>query len=314
MKLGFYDDYRPCLLKDSGVVDISRIVRPFQGGAPQLLLENIIVNFAFLRPKLEAALERGKAVPLDQVRLRAPVPRPGKILCGLANYKEGVAHPRQRPLVMFFKSPDAVCGPGDTIVLPPFQARIFHHEAELAVVIGKEARNVSAAKAMEHVFGYTAGVDVSARAPQAGAAPAAAPNPIAGEGPALPGNFGKSFDTFNPIGPAITTAEEIPDPYQLQVRYWVNGQLRQDYSTIDMDHSIAEMIEAMSAIMTLQPGDLIMCGTNHQGLGPLQDGDVAVMEIEKIGRFSNPVVDSLKRTWPHGTEQQVADYVRSARQ
>ena len=310
MKLGFYNDFRPCLVTERGVVDIGGVVRPYEGGTPQLLLENIIRNFNQLRPELEAAAESGDAVPLDQVRLRPPVPRPGKILMGQGNYLENVENPVRRPMSMFFKSPDAVIGPGDTVVLPPFQARIFHHEAELAFVIGSEASKVSEEEAMGHIFGYFAGVDVSARSPWIGGPP---PGPTQGDGPAMPGNFGKSFDTFNPIGPWIVTADEVPDPHNLHVQFRVNGEIRHDYNTSDMEHRIPELISTMSSIMTLKPGDLFMCGTNHQGLGPLQDGDTGEIEIEDIGKFANPVVDSLKRSWPRGVEALAAGSVRATR-
>ena len=310
MKLGFYDDYRPCVVTGRGVVDVSDVAESVGDGTPQLLLERIIRNFAELRPALEAAAESGDATPLDQVRLRAPVPRPGKILMGQGNYLENVENPVRRPMSMFFKSPDAVIGPGDTVVLPPFQARIFHHEAELAFVIGTEASNVSEDEAMGHIFGYLAGVDVSARSPWIGGPPA---GPIQGDGPAMPGNFGKSFDTFNPIGPWIVTADEIADPHNLHVQYRVNGEVRHDYNTSDMEHRIPVLVSTMSSIMTLRPGDLFMCGTNHQGLGPLQDGDVGEMEIEGIGSFTHPVVDPLKREWPWGVEELAAGSVRATR-
>ena len=301
MKIGFYNDFRPCILKESGVVDISREVRNLQGGSPQLLLENIIVNFQFLRPRLERLEERGKVIPLDQVRLRPPVPRPGKVLCGRGNFMEGVPVEPMRPLATFFKSPDAIIGTGDTVVLPAFHPVIFHHEAELAIVIGKAASHVAEAQALDYIFGYTTSVDVSARAP------------IEGEA-TLPGEYGKSFDTFLPIGPAITTADEIRDPNNLDVKYWVNGELRQDYNTSDMEHSISYLIAALSANMTLKPGDLILCGTNHQGLGPLQDGDVGEIEINGVGRSFNPVVDSLKRTWPRGLDPSTGSRIRERRE
>ena len=284
MKIGFYDDFRPCIVKENGVVDLTDELRSMDEGSPQLLMGSIISNFASLRPRLEELQERGNVVPLEQVRLRAPIPRPGKVLCGNANYMEGVFITPSRPLITFFKSPDAVIGPGDTVVLPGFRPVIFNHEAELALVIGKEAKNVQQAEALSHVFGYTTSVDVSARAPEEGEA-------------ALPGGYGKSFDTFLPIGPAITTADEISDPNNLRVRYWVNGELRQDYNTNDMEHSLAYTIAALSHVMTLKPGDLILGGTNHGNLGPLQDGDMGEIEIEKIGRSSQRVEDSLKRKW-----------------
>lgn len=284
MKIGFYNDFSPCVVKDNGVVDISSEVSALQAGSPQLTLENIIVNFQFLRSKLEQLQQQGTVIPLSEVRLRAPVPRPGKVLCGRGNFMEGVKITPMRPLQTFFKSPDAVIGPGDTVVLPSFRPVIFNHEAELCIVIGQTAKNVTVAEALDYVFGYTTGVDVSARAPAEGEA-------------ALPGEYGKSFDTFLPLGPAITTADEIRDPNNLRVQYWVNGKLRQDYNTSDMEHSVAYMVATLSHNMSLKPGDLIMAGTNHGNLGPLQDGDVGEIEIEKIGRSSHHVTDALKRKW-----------------
>jgi len=291
MKIGFYNDFRPCIVKDDGVVDISDAMSALHVSSPQFLLEKIITNFNSLRPRLEVLQEKGTVIPMGEVRLRAPVPRPGKILAGQGNYMEGVPITPPRPLSTFFKSPEAILDPGGTVVLPAFRPVIFNHEAELAFVIGKLAKNVSEADALNYVFGYTTAVDVSARAPAEGEAQ-------------LPGtadaHYGKSFDTFLPIGPAITTADEISNPNSLRVRYWVNGELRQDYNTSDMDHSIAYMIAAVSHVMTLKPGDLIIAGTNHGNLGPLQDGDFAEIEIEKVGRSSQRVEDPLKRTWdPH---------------
>ncbi|MFA7250406.1 MAG: fumarylacetoacetate hydrolase family protein [Dehalococcoidia bacterium] len=300
MRIGFYNDFRPCLVTDTGVIDISAEVQGLHSGSPQLTLENIITNFHFLSPRLQQAEREGTRVPLGQVRLRPPVPRPGKVLCGQGNFKEGVEVTPLRPLGTFFKSPDAVIGIGDTIVLPTFRPVIFHHEAELAAVIGRTARNVPQAQALDYVFGYTTSVDVSARAPEEGEA-------------GLAGNYGKSFDTFLPLGPAIVTADEIKDPNNLHVRYWVNGQLRQDYHTHDMDHPLSYVIAALSAVMTLKPGDLIMCGTNHQGLGPLQDGDIGEIEIEGVGRSSNPVVDSLKRTWDRAVDPSMGARLKERR-
>ena len=288
MKIGFYNDFQPCVVKDDGVVDISDAVGHLAISSPQRYMERIIVNFDELRGSLEAAESSGTVIPMDQVQLRAPVPRPGKVLCGNGNYMEGVQITPTRPLKTFFKSPDAVIGPGDTVDLPAFRPVIFNHEAELAVVIGKTAHNVSEDEALSYVFGYTTAVDVSARAPEEGEA-------------ALPGDYGKSFDTFLPLGPAITTADEISDPNNLNVKYWVNEDLRQTYNTSDMEHSIAYMIATLSHVMSLKPGDVILGGTNHGGLGPLQDGDFAEIEIEKIGRNSQRISDPMKRTWdPQG--------------
>ena len=284
MKIGFYNEFLPCIVKENGVVDISDAVSQYEISSPQHYMERIITNFDSLRGKLADLEKTGTVIPMDSVKLCPPLPRPGKILCGNGNYMEGVQITPTRPLKSFFKSPEAIIGPGATVVLPTFLPVIFNHEAELGVVIGKEGHNLSESEALSIVFGYTTAVDVSARAPEDTEA-------------SLPGDYGKSFDTFLPIGPAITTADEVNDPNDLDVRYWVNEKLRQTYNTSDMEHSIAYMIATLSHVMTLKPGDLILAGTNHGNLGPLQDGDFAEIEIEKIGRSSQHVVDSLKRAW-----------------
>ena len=292
MKIGFYNEFLPCIVKEHGIIDISHIVGKMKVSSPQFMLEKMIIDFNSIRSDIESMENTGKVIPFsNQIRLRPPVPRPGKVIAGQVNYKEGVTLTPPRPLRTFFKSPEAVIGPGDTIILPNHRPVIFNHEAELAFVIGKSAKNVIERDALNYVFGYTTSVDVSARAPEEGEAQ-------------LPGtadaHYGKSFDTFLPIGPAITLADDIPDPNNLRVRYWVNGELRQDYNTNDMEHSVAYLIAAVSHVMTLKPGDLVLCGTNHGNLGPLQDGDTADISIENIGSSTNFVKDALKRKWdPH---------------
>jgi 2-keto-4-pentenoate hydratase/2-oxohepta-3-ene-1,7-dioic acid hydratase in catechol pathway len=275
----------PGLLTERGVVDISVIVE--RNYTPQLTMERLIDSFDRLRPVLERRASEGEALPLGSVRLRAPLPRPGKILCCIANYWE---HAQREPctLNMFLKNPEAVVGPGDTIVLPEFtEPWIFMHEAELALVIKGPAKKVSQANWRSAVFGYTCLIDVSAR----------------GEGRRTwkAGSWlGKSFDTFAPIGPCIATADEIPEPNDLVVRFWNDGQLRHNYNTDDMEHRVPELVEFASTIMTLNTGDLIACGTNHEGLGALQDGETVEIEIQRIGRMSLTVADPLKRKWERG--------------
>jgi 2-keto-4-pentenoate hydratase/2-oxohepta-3-ene-1,7-dioic acid hydratase in catechol pathway len=285
MRFGFYDEFRPCLVQQDGVVDISDLVGAFPGAPPQYVLETLINKFDALCGALKDAQAKGKTIPIAQIKLRAPVPRPGKVLCGRRNFMEGIPLNPPGPLRTFFKSPESVIGPDETVILPSFRASVFNHEAELALVIGKEAKDVPIAKALDHVFGYTTSGDVSARGPADGEAE-------------LSGPYGKCFDTFLPIGPAIVTPDEVGDPNKLQVKFWVNGQLRQNYNTDDMEHSVAFMISTLSHNMTLKTGDLILVGVNHSHLGPLQDGDVAEIEIEKVGRMKHNVSDPSKRTWP----------------
>jgi 2-keto-4-pentenoate hydratase/2-oxohepta-3-ene-1,7-dioic acid hydratase in catechol pathway len=279
------DQPMPGLLTDRGVVGITGTGE--RSHTPQLTMQGLIDSFDRLQPALERQAAEGEALPLDSVRLRAPLPRPGKILCCIANYWEH-AQREARPLNMFLKNPEAVVGPGDTIVLPEFtEPWIFMHEAELALVIKGPAKKVRQADWKSAVFGYTCLIDVSAR----------------GEGRRTwkAGSWlGKSFDTFAPIGPCIATADEIPEPNDLVVRFWNDGQLRHNYNTDDMEHRVPDLVAFASTIMTLNTGDLIACGTNHEGLGALQDGETVEIEIERIGRMSLKVTDPLKRSWERG--------------
>ena len=156
----------------------------------------------------------------------------------------------------------------------------------MALVIGKRASNVPAARAMEYVFGYMNFIDGSAR----------------GLNP--PGNTFyqmKSRATFAPIGPWLVTADEIGDPQKLQVRLWVNGTVKQNYNTDDMAHKIPRCIEWVSSIHDLEPGDILALGTNHRGLSGFQDGDTIELETEGLGRLRVSVRDELKRTWSRET-------------
>ena len=275
----------PGIFTDRGVVSLAGTVE--RRHTPQLTMQGVIDEFGRLRPALEGLAADGEARPLAAVRLHAPLPRPGKILCCIANYWEH-AQREARPLNMFLKNPEAVVGTGDTIMLPEFaEPWIFMHEAELALVIKGPAKKVSRANWQSAVFGYTCLIDVSAR----------------GEGRRTwkAGSWlGKSFDTFAPIGPCIATADEITEPNDLVVRFWNDGQLRHNYNTDDMEHRVPELVEFASTIMTLNTGDLIACGTNHEGLGALQDGETVEIEIERIGRMSLNVADPLKRSWERG--------------
>jgi 2-keto-4-pentenoate hydratase/2-oxohepta-3-ene-1,7-dioic acid hydratase in catechol pathway len=208
------------------------------------------------------------------------------------NYMEDGTRTEAAPINAFHKSPNAVIGPEDTMVLPDVPASIFEGEAEVAVVIGKRAKDVKSADAMSYVFGYANFVDGSAR------------------GLPPPGNVFyqmKSRDTFAPLGPYIVTADEIRDPHQLQVRLWVNGVLKQNFNTSDMAHKIPRCIEWVSSIHTLEPGDVLATGTNHRGLSSFQDGDVVELESDGLGRLRFHVRDELKRTWGRETRLDMAN-------
>jgi 2-keto-4-pentenoate hydratase/2-oxohepta-3-ene-1,7-dioic acid hydratase in catechol pathway len=290
MKILYFDDYKLGVLKGDTVVDVSAEVKGIPHTGPHDLINGLIERFAEYRPKLEAAVARGTGVAVAGVRVRAPLPRPINIDCMAVNYMEDGTRTEPAPINAFHKSPNAVIGPGETMVLPDIPATIFEGEAEVAVVIGKRAKNVKAADAMNYVFGYVNFVDGSAR------------------GLPPPGNVFyqmKSRDSFAPMGPYIVTTDEIPDPHKLQVRLWVNGTLKQNFNTDDMAHKIPRCIEWVSSIHTLEPGDVLATGTNHRGLSSFMDGDVVELETERIGKLRFGVRDDLKRTWSRETRLDV---------
>jgi 2-keto-4-pentenoate hydratase/2-oxohepta-3-ene-1,7-dioic acid hydratase in catechol pathway len=295
MRIAAFDDHRIGIVTpDETMVDITGLVDQYEPLGPEDLLPDLITHFEELRPELDRMATAGGGKPLTNVRLRSPLTRPSKIVCLMGNYREGTDRPLQI-LDLFFKSPEGISGDGDTVVLPPHQADIFHHEAEIAVVIGTEAKDLGEADAMDAIFGYVAYNDISAR----------------GLGRSGINSFlGKSFDTFAAFGPWIVTKDEIPDPQSLSITVDVNGERRQDYATTDMERPIRELMTYISSVTTLHPGDVICCGTNHQGLGSVQDGDTVVTTVSGVGSFTLHVRDDQKREWPRGVDLATAARVR----
>ncbi len=225
----------------------------------------------------------GETVQLSEARIHAPVLRPQKVIGIGLNYRDHAeetgAQAPEKPIV-FAKYPNTVVGPGEAIRIPPITEQV-DYEAELAVVIGNPARNVSEAEALDHVFGYTNCNDVSSRDLQFS------------EG----GQWtrSKSIDTFCPLGPYLVSADEVPDPQDLSIRSIVNGEVMQDGTTSDMIFSVAALISFLSTGMTLVPGDVILTGT-PAGVGFARDpkvflkpGDEVTIEIEGLGSLTNPV-------------------------
>jgi 2-keto-4-pentenoate hydratase/2-oxohepta-3-ene-1,7-dioic acid hydratase in catechol pathway len=290
MKILYFDDFRLGVLRgEDEVVDVSAAVRDIPHVGPGDLMNALIGRFGAYRGKIEAAAKSGTGIALSKVRIRPPLPRPGNIDCMAVNYMENGTLPEPAPINAFHKAINTIIGPGDTMVLQDVPATIFEGEAELGLVIGKPCSNVSAAEAMDYVFGYFNFIDGSAR----------------GLGPATNLFFQmKTRDTFAPIGPWIVTADEVDDPQNLAIRLWVNGTLYQDFNTDDMAHNIPRCIEWISSIHALEPGDIIATGTNHRGLNPFQDGDRVELECEGMGRLAINIRDDLKRTWARVTRLQ----------
>ena len=292
MRFVFFDDFNLGVLRDDLVVDVTNVVKGVPHVTPQDLIAGVISDYAALQPALQEAVRTGKGISLGSVRIRPPVPKPTHLVAMAVNYMESGALKEPPEINAFLKSSSSIIGNGDTIVLPLDKALIFHHECELALVIGKEASRVRRADAYNHIFGYVNFLDASARG--------------LGSGSFF---WGKSWDTFGPMGPCLVTADEIKAPQNLPMRLWVNGEIRHEFSTSDMAHDIPECVEWASGITTLEPGDIITTGTNHQGIGAIQDGDVVEMEGEGLGRLKVYVKDASGREWPRGIDKATADRV-----
>jgi 2-keto-4-pentenoate hydratase/2-oxohepta-3-ene-1,7-dioic acid hydratase in catechol pathway len=288
MKLLFFgDDFRLGVLNtESQVVDVSDVVKDIPHHDPQGLIRGVIERFEAYRGQLQQAASSGLGQSVSGMRIRPPLPHPTNIICMAVNYMENGTRSEPAPINAFMKSPSAIIGTGDTMVLPDVAATIFEGEAEVAVVIGKRASMVSAAQAMDYVFGYVNFIDGSAR----------------GMVPAAQSFYQmKSRDTFAPIGPYLVTADEIPDPHKLGIKLWNNGTLYQDFNTDDMAHRIPRCIEWVTSIHALEPGDILATGTNHRGLNPFMDDDRIELEADGLGRLQISVRDDLKRTWARET-------------
>ena len=281
MKIAFFNDYRMGIVVGSNIVDVTEVVGDIPHLSPSDQLNGLIEQFPQYKTKLEEA-SKGSGVPLSEVSIRPPHPRPNNIVAMAVNYMEDGTRDEPAPINAFHKSSNSVIGDNDTIVIPDVPASIFEHEAELALVIGKRATQVKQEYAFDYIFGYLNFIDVSAR------------------GLLPPGNTFyqmKSRDTFAPMGPWIVTADEISDPQSLPIKLWVNGELKQNFNSDDMAHKIPRIIEWVTSIHTLEPGDIVATGTNHRGLSALMDGDKVEMEIDGLGILHLGVKDDLKRTW-----------------
>ena len=275
------EQYRVGVLADEdGIADFTHLIsaddlRPDEVRACYDLSTGMI-------DRIKAELSNLPLVSRSSVHLSSPIPRPGKIICIGLNYRDhaeesGMAIPTSP--IIFSKFGTCVIGSGEPIRIPVGSNQV-DYEAELAVVIGRTAKNVAAGEAMDYVFGYTNFNDVSARDFQF-----------------ADGQWqrGKSCDTFAPMGPAVVTADEVADPHDLNIRFRLNGETLQDSNTCQLIFKTSELIEFLSRVITLEPGDVIATGT-PPGVGfarkpPifLKPGDVAEVEIDQLGTLTNPV-------------------------
>ncbi|MFD6532153.1 fumarylacetoacetate hydrolase family protein [Streptomyces sp. NPDC060184] len=267
MRLALFNDGRLGVVDGDDLVDVTEQLAgtgtPGPAGALQRHIET--TARAGAAPPDLSGLTR---VPLAKAVLEAPLPRPGKIIGAPVNYPDHKAEMEYTTSVadlgVFLKANSSVIGPGQDVLLP-YSDKRTDQEGELGVVIGRTARHVDAAGALDHVFGYTCVLDITVRS---------------GEDRSTR----KSFDTFTPIGPWIVTADEIPDPDCLDLRCDVSGDTRQRTNTADLIFGVRELIAYTSSVMTLHPGDVIATGT-PAGVGPLSHGDTIVLDIERVGHL-----------------------------
>ena len=275
MKIARFDQDRiGVVVDDSNLVDITAIAGIDTGTWPPVGPTSLISRFASLQPALAAALPTLPRIPLAAVKLRTPVPWPNKVIAYPVNYhdhgREMQASYRANHQGFFLKPNSSLSGAGEPVVLPKVQGREVHHESELAIVIGKEGRGIAREDWEAYVFGYACLLDMVVRGREERV-------------------FRKAYDTFCPVGPWIVTADEVGDATQLDMKLWVNDELRQHANTRDLVLDIPGMIEMASAVMTLYPGDIIATGT-PAGVGPVRAGDRIRIRIERVGEMTVDVV------------------------
>ncbi|SDH17273.1 2-keto-4-pentenoate hydratase/2-oxohepta-3-ene-1,7-dioic acid hydratase (catechol pathway) [Alteribacillus persepolensis] len=276
MKLAIFNNQLFGVVKGDTITDVSDIVN-WNSESPFESLVYVMENFDAYKKDLELADNKEKTYNLADVTLQAPVPSTGKIWAAPVNYQKHQEEMNKQfnnaprtieELKLFLKSPSSLSGPEEPIRLP-LKGRRTDHEAELGFVVGKKARNVKASEAKDYIFGYFALLDISIRGNEER-------------------TWRKSFDTFTPIGPWMVTADEIEDPNNLDLKLWVNDEIRQDGSTKHLIYDCYKCFEAATQNMTLYPGDIIATGT-PEGVGPIQDGDNVRIQVENVGEFTVPV-------------------------
>lgn len=265
-----------------GVVLDDRVVS--LGGAGHGSLIDVIASgdLAAIRKQAENAPSSASS-PLDSVKLLAPIPRPSKFICVGLNYRDhAIESNMEIPKVptIFNKFPNSVIAPGDSIVLPKNSVKP-DYEAEFAFVIGRPGRHIPADRWQDHVFGYTIVNDVSARDFQMATSQWL---------------MGKTFDTFGPTGPWIVSADEIADPHALDIKMTISGEVLQNSNTRELIFRIPDLIEYLSSVFTLEPGDIVSTGTpagvgfGHKPPRWLKAGDECIVSVQGIGELRNPVV------------------------
>lgn len=274
MKLVRFNQNRIGVVDGGTVRDVSEAAGIDPSSWPPVGMVQLIRDFPRRREAIEQVVAQARSVPLAEVTVTTPIPWPNKLIAFPVNYsahgKEMASNSRADTQGFFLKANTSLSGASEPIAIPDLPGKAFHHECELAIIIGSEGRHISRSDALKYVFGYSCLVDVTVRGRQERV-------------------MRKSFDSFCPVGPWIVTADEIEDPGNLTMQLWVNDDLRQNANTRDLILDIPGMIEMASSVMTLEPGDIIATGT-PEGVGPIVPGDVVTIEIERVGRMTLNVV------------------------
>jgi 2,4-diketo-3-deoxy-L-fuconate hydrolase len=288
MKICRFNDNRIGAIVGDSVLDITPVFEVLgQPGWPYPPHDWIVGNFAKVRDQIAPFLDKARRHALTDVTLRAPVANPGKIIGAPINYRDhideanadreintGKTYTTIDKYGLFIKAPTSLIGPSDDVVIP-FADRRTDHEVELGLVIGKKGKNIPRAEALEHVFGYCVALDMTVR------------------GAEFPG-YRKSFDTFAMIGPWVTTADEVPDPNNLDLELTINGEPRQKSNTRFLINDVQWLIEYASSTYTLHPGDIIMTGT-PAGVGPVHPGDLMKARVTGLGELSVRIAAATAR-------------------
>jgi 2-keto-4-pentenoate hydratase/2-oxohepta-3-ene-1,7-dioic acid hydratase in catechol pathway len=302
VKICLFDDYRLGVVEGDQVADVTHVLIEHDPEWPWVFVPRFIRDFDQYRVQITAHLPSAPRKPLSQVRLRPPVPAPFNIAAAASNYKDhqaemnryssegrftggqqtaglgygsnlasGLPSVEGRPEgtrgEVFLKSTTSIIGPNETILLPDtVPGKEVHHEGEFAAVIQKECYRVSRQDALSYVFGYMGLMDITVR----------------GDGDR---SRRKSYKSFTPVGPWITTRDEIANPQNVKVRLWVNDDLRQDAHTSNQIEGLAEVIEYASHCYPLMPGDIVTTGS-PAGVGQIHEGDKVKLEVEGVGSFT----------------------------
>jgi 2-keto-4-pentenoate hydratase/2-oxohepta-3-ene-1,7-dioic acid hydratase in catechol pathway len=269
MKLFRFDSGRIGVTLKGRSLDITDALGIDTSAWPPVQMVQLIADFQRRMEGIEGHPET-REIDLASVRLEVPIEWPNKLLAYPVNYvkhgEEMKSSNRADRNGFFLKANSSLSGPNDAIVLPDLPGREIHHECELGIVIGRTGKNISRADAFDHVFGYACLIDMVVRGSEERV-------------------MRKSYDTFCPFGPWITTADEVRDPANLRARLWVNEVLKQDANTRDLIVDIPEMIVIASRVATLYPGDIIATGT-PEGVGPVQRGDRVRIAIDHVGEMT----------------------------